>query len=89
MSKPELQKEFYLVEKIIDRRTSSNGSYEYYIKWKNFPHKVNTWEPLAHLSTVSSMVEKFNEEFENQSRKEKVKKINNLASSNKKLGDKC
>lgn len=60
MSNKVLKKEFYTIEKIMDRRRNSNGSYEYLIKWKNYPHRVNTWEPLSHLSTIISLVEKFN-----------------------------
>lgn len=77
-------REFYIVEKILDRRTSGNGSYEYFIKWKNYPHRDNTWEPLAHLSTVSSLVENFNEEFQERERILKSKKLySSLAYSNK------
>ena len=43
MSNKVLKKEFYNIEKILDRQRSVNGSFEYLVKWKNYAHKFNTW----------------------------------------------
>lgn len=63
MSNKVLKKEFYNIEKILDRRGSANGSFEYLVKWKNYAHKFNTWEPIGHLFPVRSLVERFNESY--------------------------
>ncbi|KAF9895815.1 hypothetical protein BX616_008766 [Lobosporangium transversale] len=41
----------YEVETIIDHRqnASSPHEYEYLVKWKNYPHDLNTWEPEEHF----------------------------------------
>ncbi|PNH26219.1 hypothetical protein BJF96_g10464 [Verticillium dahliae] len=39
----------YEVERIIDHRTKNNQD-EYLIKWKNYGHEENTWEPIKNLN---------------------------------------
>ena len=41
--------EEYSVEKIVDKRQSSDGDIEYLLKWKGFSDKYNTWEPKRNL----------------------------------------
>jgi len=36
------------VEAIINKR-EANGETEYFVKWKDWNHEANTWEPLEHL----------------------------------------
>lgn len=38
----------FCVERIMEKRFH-NGRDEYLIKWKNYPHSSNTWEPIEHL----------------------------------------
>ena len=38
----------YEVESILDSRSAGNNI-EYLIKWKEYPHEENTWEPKGHL----------------------------------------
>ncbi|CAD5219117.1 unnamed protein product [Bursaphelenchus xylophilus] len=43
--------ELFEVEKICGHRWADDGkSYEYRVKWKNYPCSDNTWEPIEHLS---------------------------------------
>lgn len=41
--------EEFVVEAIIDRRIAKNGKTEYLLKWKNYSHDENTWEPVDNL----------------------------------------
>ena len=49
--RPRLSKDEYQVEKIVDvhRSRSNPADVKYLIKWKGWPSKYNTWEPLEHL----------------------------------------
>lgn len=38
----------YEVEKILDSKLFGY-QLKYFIKWKNYPHEDNTWEPIKHL----------------------------------------
>jgi chromodomain-containing protein/integrase-like protein len=38
----------YEVEQILDKR-ESNGTTEYLVKWKDYAHDENTWEPMTNL----------------------------------------
>jgi hypothetical protein len=49
------QNAFYTVEKIISKRKTQHGS-EYLVKWKNYPHYQNTWEPAKNLKTITNLV---------------------------------
>lgn len=40
--------EEYEVEQICDKRITK-GKVEYLVKWKNWDHDDNTWEPIANL----------------------------------------
>ena len=54
-------KEEYAVEKIVDvqRNASDPSDVKYMIKWKGWPSKYNTWEPLAHLQNLQQEIEAF------------------------------
>ena len=52
----ELPPNFYEVEDIIKtRKHKHKGCYrtEYLVKWKNFPHEDNSWEPLSNLNAAA------------------------------------
>jgi len=40
----------YYVEKVIDRRKSSVGTWEYLVKWEGYPEDENSWEPGPNIS---------------------------------------
>lgn len=50
----------FCVERIVEKRFQ-NGRDEYLIKWKNYPHSSNTWEPIEHLE-CNKILSKFKKE---------------------------
>jgi hypothetical protein len=52
--------EEYEVEKILDRKFSSNGITQYLIKWKNYPE--NTWQPKKDLINCKNLIQQFRRE---------------------------
>ena len=58
-AKPEGEE--YAVEKIVDvqRSPTDPTDVKYMIKWKGWPSKYNTWEPLAHLQNMQPEIEAF------------------------------
>jgi chromobox protein 1/chromobox protein 5 len=54
-----------IVEKVLNKCTI-NGKLYYYLKWKNFSDKNNTWEPEENLQCKSLI-----KEYETQSKREK------------------
>jgi len=48
--------DFYLVEKILDKKINESGTVEYYVKWENYSSSENTWEPECNLSTAKKMI---------------------------------
>ena len=39
--------EEFKVEKIIDKRFDAYGKIQYFIKWKGYDEKDNSWEPIG------------------------------------------
>ncbi|CAF3869912.1 unnamed protein product [Rotaria magnacalcarata] len=62
-----MQKEFYVVENIIDKRFR-NGSSEYLLKWKGFDHNHNTWENEKNLH-CPDLLKQFETSLKNNNRK--------------------
>lgn len=50
---------YYVVEDILDSKVGPDGTKLYLIKWKDWSHRDNTWEPIKHLAKVEGMVKKF------------------------------
>ena len=49
---PELQKtkqEIYRIEKVLKKRTKSNGIKEVYVKWKGYSNNFNSWIPITDI----------------------------------------
>jgi len=49
---PELQKtkqEIYRIEKVLKKRTKSNGIKEVYVKWKGYSNDFNSWIPITDI----------------------------------------
>ena len=41
--------EQYVVEAVVDKKINKKGKVKYLLKWKNWPHASNTWEPAENL----------------------------------------
>ncbi|CAK9861554.1 unnamed protein product [Sphagnum jensenii] len=46
------------IEAIRKKRTRK-GKKEYFVKWRGWPEKDNTWEPYAHIQRCSDILEEF------------------------------
>ena len=47
-----IEKNRYLIEKVLRRRKSSKGQTELLIKWKGWPSKFNSWIPESSLESI-------------------------------------
>ena len=74
---------YYEVENIITRKIKGKNKF-YLIKWKGYPIKYSTWEPITHLDNIMDLVEKFDNNFPNSINKRQLRKY--LGKMNK--GDK-
>ncbi|XP_063729062.1 chromobox protein homolog 1-like [Symsagittifera roscoffensis] len=41
--------EQYVVESVVGKKVTKKGKVQYLLKWKNWPHSANTWEPAENL----------------------------------------
>ena len=49
----EIENNRYLIEEILKKRKDRRGRTEYFVKWKGWPQKFNTWVPASDLEYVS------------------------------------
>lgn len=54
--------ETYEVEKVL-AHSLIEGKDHYLVKWKNYPHDDNSWEPTSNLQAVLWMVDAFHKEI--------------------------
>ena len=47
----------YEVEYILGKRTTLFNKVEYLVKWKNYSHEHNTWEPITNFATDQTVQE--------------------------------
>ena len=47
------------VDKLVGFRQSSSGKREYKVRWEGYGPTDDTWEPVAHLSGVLDLVERY------------------------------
>jgi hypothetical protein len=65
---PENELQEYEVEEILDTRTTIGGQQEYLVKWRNYDHAENTWEPTGNLN-CSDLLKEFQRRHPNRARK--------------------
>ncbi len=53
-----LSEDFYEVEAILAQRSTASGP-EYLVKWKNYDHSQNTWEPCSNLNSAQRVISEF------------------------------
>lgn len=69
------QKQEYVVEKIVAKRFNPRRkTWEYNIKWENFPSESNTWEPVTNLTHCKKMLDQFEEQLK-RVKEEKAKQL--------------
>ncbi|KAJ8343779.1 hypothetical protein SKAU_G00311080 [Synaphobranchus kaupii] len=52
--------DLYEVEKIVDKRKTKKGKWEYLIRWKGYGSNEDTWEPEHHLLHCEEFIDQFN-----------------------------
>lgn len=52
----------YEVEEIVQSK-EEDGVREFLVKWKDYPHDNNTWEPECNLGNASAAIARFWEEL--------------------------
>ncbi|XP_075432855.1 chromodomain Y-like protein 2 [Ascaphus truei] len=52
--------DLYEVERIVDKRKSKKGKWEYLIRWKSYGSNEDTWEPEHHLLHCEEFIDEFN-----------------------------
>jgi len=55
-----IEKNKYLIEKVLRKRKAQDGTEELFVKWKGWPTKFNTWIP------ASDTTNRFGEEAEEE-----------------------
>ncbi|XP_026378617.1 chromobox protein homolog 7-like [Papaver somniferum] len=78
---PELSEEFFEIEEVRRKRVRK-GRIEYLIKWRDWPERSNTWEPLEN---VQEFVDEFEESLLTRKRKRKRKGTVRRRSASKSL----
>ncbi|XP_037947706.1 chromobox protein homolog 1-like [Teleopsis dalmanni] len=71
----------FVVEKIIDKRITTEGKVEYYIKWRGYPSSDNTWEPEENCD-CPAIIQRFEESrAKSKKRGEKKPKVEEIQKS--------
>ncbi|XP_063801441.1 chromodomain Y-like protein 2 [Pseudophryne corroboree] len=67
--------DLYEVERIVDKRKSRKGKWEYLIRWKGYGSSEDTWEPEHHLQHCEEFIDEFNGLHLNRDRRAKAGKL--------------
>lgn len=68
----------FVVEKIVDKRITTEGKVEYYIKWRGYPNSENTWEPEENCD-CPAIIQRFEESrAKSKKRGEKKPKVEEI-----------
>ena len=61
------------VDKLVGFRQSSSGKREYKVRWEGYGPTDDTWEPVAHLSGVLDLVERYDAALKERAEQSKAK----------------
>jgi hypothetical protein len=67
--------DLFEIEKIMGKKVEKNSIY-FLVKWKGYPNKENTWEPIEHFMNLKFLLEKV-EEFDHN--------LNRISNKHKKV----
>lgn len=70
------EEEEYSVEKIDNKRITSENKVEYYLKWKGYSSKHNTWEPEENLD-CPELIKEYEDSIKDNGSAEKPKEKEN------------
>jgi len=71
-SDSDLSEEEFIVEKIMQMRTTKKGKVQYLLKWKGFSDSENTWEPAENLECPELIAAFMAEQKEKEKEKEQA-----------------
>jgi hypothetical protein len=62
----------YMVEKVLNKRVTSDGIIEYLIKWDGYETEESTWEPAENLLNIKNLIK----DYEDRLKKNSINSIN-------------